>query len=151
MNQGVTADEFALMRAVAQGVDLSVAARQYLLRSGRMPETKALLLWFDQLLVRVASAAATLPEAERQTALRGLRLLQPAAEVAPVAASATDVPVHIDDDRAGTPPLPLQYRPWKSSQPSSMRTCTSKTNWWSSTRKNTARSSPPARRSLRPS
>lgn len=104
VNQGVTADEFALMRAVAQGVNLSVAARQYLLWPGRMPETKALLLWFDQLLVRVASAAATLPEAERQKALRGLRLLQPAVEVAPAAVSAADAPVHIDADRAGTPP-----------------------------------------------
>lgn len=103
VNQGVTADEFALMRAVAQGVDLSVAARQYLLWPGRMPETKALLLWFDQLLVRVASAAATLPEAERQTALRGLRLLQPAVEVAPAAGSADEVPVPIDADRSGTP------------------------------------------------
>ncbi len=103
VNQGVTADEFALLRAVAQGVDLSVAARQYLLWPGRMPETKALLLWFDQLLVRVASAAATLPEAERQKALRGLRLLQPAVEVAPAAVSAGEVPVPIEDDRAGTP------------------------------------------------
>ncbi len=97
VNQGVTADEFALMRAVAQGVDLSVAARQYLLWPGRMPETKALLLWFDQLLVRVASAAATLPETERQTALRGLRLLQPAVDVAPVAVSAAEVPVLTDN------------------------------------------------------
>lgn len=103
VNQCVTADEFALMRAVAQGVDLSVAARQYLLWPGRMPETKALLLWFDQLLVRVASAAATLPETERQTALRGLRLLEPAVEAAPVAVSAAEVPVPIEDDCAGTP------------------------------------------------
>ena len=103
VNQGVTADEFAILRAVAQGVDLSVAARQYLLWPGRMPETKALLLWFDQLLVRVASAAATLPEAERQKALRGLRLLQPAVEVAPAAVSAGEVPVPIEDDRAGAP------------------------------------------------
>ncbi|WP_235038280.1 hypothetical protein, partial [Microbacterium sp. 18062] len=33
----ITADEFAVLRAVAQGIDVAVACRQYLLSPGRVP------------------------------------------------------------------------------------------------------------------
>lgn len=72
----VSADEFALLRAVAQGVDLTVAARQYLLWPGRAPERKALQDWLAQLLTRVASSAASLPAPEHPQALKALQRLQ---------------------------------------------------------------------------
>lgn len=58
----VTADEFAVLRAVAQGVDIAAAARQYLLWPGRMPERPALLKIYSDLLRRVEAGAQALPE-----------------------------------------------------------------------------------------
>lgn len=58
----VTADEFAVLRAVAQGVDIAAAARQYLLWPGRVPERPALLSIYSDLLRRVEAGAQALPE-----------------------------------------------------------------------------------------
>ena len=58
----VTADEFAVLRAVAQGVDIAAAARQYLLWPGRVPERPALLKIYSDLLCRVEAGAQALPE-----------------------------------------------------------------------------------------
>lgn len=58
----VTADEFAVLRAVAQGVDIAAAARQYLLWPGRVPERPALLKIYSDLLRRVEAGAQALPE-----------------------------------------------------------------------------------------
>ena len=58
----VTADEFAVLRAVAQGVDIATAARQYLLWPGRVPERPALLKIYSDLLRRVEAGAQALPE-----------------------------------------------------------------------------------------
>ncbi len=60
----VTADEFAFLRALAQGLDLTVAARQYLLWPGRMPERAALEQFNHQLLQRVAAGAVTLGDSD---------------------------------------------------------------------------------------
>lgn len=65
----VTADEFAFLRALAQGVDLTVAARQYLLWPGRMPERAALEQFNRQLLQRVAAGAVTLGDSDTARAM----------------------------------------------------------------------------------
>ena len=40
-HNNATADEFAMLRAIAQGVDLTVAARQYMLWPGRAPDPRS--------------------------------------------------------------------------------------------------------------
>ncbi|WP_040327533.1 tyrosine-type recombinase/integrase [Acidovorax delafieldii] len=65
----VTADEFAFLRALAQGVDLSVAARQYMLWPGRLPERAALAKNVSQLLARVRSGAEGLEDAKTASAM----------------------------------------------------------------------------------
>lgn len=71
----LTADEFALLRAVTQGIDVAVAARQYLLWPGRLPERKALVALYRTLLRRIAAAASALPDTKiaRQMASELLR------------------------------------------------------------------------------
>jgi len=63
-HERLTADEFALLRAVTQGVDIGVAARQYLLWPGRVPERHNLVAQYRILLRRIAAAATALPDAE---------------------------------------------------------------------------------------
>jgi site-specific recombinase XerD len=60
----VTADEFAFLRAVAEGLDLKVASRHYLLWPGREPEGKSLECFTRALLQRVVIGAQTLTETE---------------------------------------------------------------------------------------
>lgn len=99
----VTADEFALLRAVAQGVDLTVAARQYLLWPGRMPERAGLEKLYADLLNRIAASACALPETKKARAMaQALLNLQtviqdvsqvPAAQMLEVASADAPVPV----------------------------------------------------------
>lgn len=63
-HERLTADEFALLRSVTQGVDIGVAARQYLLWPGRVPERHNLVAQYRTLLRRIAAAATALPDAE---------------------------------------------------------------------------------------
>lgn len=63
-NAHVSADEFALLRAMAQGVDISVAARQFLLWPSSVLKRPALLSLHNELLHRVEVGARTLPEVE---------------------------------------------------------------------------------------
>lgn len=74
-HERLTADEFAVLRAVVQGVDIAVAARQYLLWPGRVPERKGLLRDYRALLRRIAAAASVLPDRKlaRQMAANLLR------------------------------------------------------------------------------
>ncbi|CAN7757037.1 site-specific integrase [Acidovorax sp. LjRoot66] len=100
----VTADEFAFLRALAQGVDLTVAARQYLLWPGRMPERAALEQFNRQLLQRVAAGAVTLGDSDTARAMvqdllallsvgkSRLPSAQEIAEAAPPLLSSPDVP-----------------------------------------------------------
>lgn len=53
----VTADEFAWLRATAQGLDLSVTANLYLLWPGRPPERQTLEVLHAQLLRRIEAGA----------------------------------------------------------------------------------------------
>lgn len=63
-HERLTADEFAVLRAVTQGVDIGVAARQYLLWPGRVPERQALASQYRTLLRRIAAAATALPDTQ---------------------------------------------------------------------------------------
>ncbi|RAR49574.1 UNVERIFIED_CONTAM: phage integrase family protein [Acidovorax defluvii] len=66
---GATADEFAMLRAVAQGVDLTVAARQYLLWPGRAPERPALIKKYQELLDRIEAAANGIEQSHEARAM----------------------------------------------------------------------------------
>ena len=54
----LTADEFAVLRAVRQGLDVVASVRRYMLFPGRIPEHRVLLQSLLQLLARIDSAAA---------------------------------------------------------------------------------------------
>lgn len=69
----VTADEFAYLRAVAQGIDLTSASRQYLSWPGRMPERAGLERFTMELIERVRSGAEAL-EDSRQAQLMAHKL-----------------------------------------------------------------------------
>lgn len=85
-HEHITADEFAVLRAVAQGIDVAVACRQYLLWPGRVPERAKLQEIYLQLLARAAASAKGLPDPVTAEAMvRDLLTLQP---------------VSIDDDAA---------------------------------------------------
>ncbi|RYE39750.1 MAG: hypothetical protein EOP24_43335 [Hyphomicrobiales bacterium] len=71
-HEHVSSDEFALLRAVAQGVDLSVASRQYLHWPGRMPERAGLERYYMELLGRIKAAAESLPDAPQALAMLGV-------------------------------------------------------------------------------
>lgn len=74
----VTADEFAFLRAVAQGIDVAAAARQYLTWPGRLPERSVLENYTRQLLERVSSGALALGDSdEGRHMARRLFALQP--------------------------------------------------------------------------
>lgn len=105
----VTADEFALLRALAQGVDLSVASRQYLLWPGRLPERAALEKHLSQLLARIRAAAVSLDDGGMAT-----KMVEELAELAvPVEAHLSHQtrdgsPVSTPEPGAETPaPAPL--------------------------------------------
>lgn len=65
----VTADEFAFLRAIAQGVDLTVASRTYIMWPNRHPERTALEAFHRELLQRVSSGAKALPDARTAKAM----------------------------------------------------------------------------------
>lgn len=67
----ISADEFALLRAVAQGMDIAVAARHFLLWPGRVPETPALIKIYAELLRRIEAASSAIED--RKTARRMVR------------------------------------------------------------------------------
>lgn len=96
----VSADEFAFLRAVAQGVDLTVASRQYLVWPGRPPE-RATLISFCQVLVgRITSGACELSDSvTAQRMLVDLQTLQIGVSPAPVASEPAP--------EEANPPLPL--------------------------------------------
>lgn len=82
----ISADEFSVLRAVAQGIDLSVAARQYMLWPGRAPELIALKKIYGELLQRVEAAAQSLPdEKTARQMVRDLLNLQAVVEANPPA------------------------------------------------------------------
>ncbi|RYF61021.1 MAG: hypothetical protein EOO27_03635 [Comamonadaceae bacterium] len=68
-DNNATADEFAMLRAVAQGVDLTVAARQYLLWPGRAPERPALIKKYQELLDRIEAAAHGIAQSQEARAM----------------------------------------------------------------------------------
>ncbi|WP_409955748.1 tyrosine-type recombinase/integrase [Acidovorax sp.] len=65
----VSADEFAFLRAVAQGVDLAVASRTYIMWPNRHPERAGLEAFHRELLLRVASGARALPDTRTAKAM----------------------------------------------------------------------------------
>lgn len=76
----VTADEFAFLRAVAQGIDVTSASRQYLAWPGRTPERAALERFTLELLERVSSGALALADSnEARLMARKLYALKPGA------------------------------------------------------------------------
>lgn len=80
----ISADEFSVLRAVAQGVDLTLAARQYLLWPGRAPELIALKKIYGELLQRVEAAAQSLPDDKTaRRMVRDLLNLQTVVDAAP--------------------------------------------------------------------
>lgn len=96
----VGSDEFALLRAVAQGVDLSVAARQYLHWPGRLPERAALVQHYADLLLRIEAAADGLDDAPLARAmartLRNSQVLDIETGSAPTAVGQEQVAPAID-------------------------------------------------------
>ena len=68
-DSSATADEFAMLRAVAQGVDLTVAARQYMLWPGRAPERPALIKRYQELLDRIEAAANGIEQSQEARAM----------------------------------------------------------------------------------
>ena len=68
-DSSATADEFAMLRAVAQGVDLTVAARQYMLWPGRAPERPALIKRYQELLDRIEAAANGIAQSQEARAM----------------------------------------------------------------------------------
>ena len=68
-DSSATADEFAMLRAVAQGVDLTVAARQYMLWPGRAPERPALIKRYQELLDRIEAAANGIAQSHEARAM----------------------------------------------------------------------------------
>ena len=107
----IAADEFAVLRAVAQGVDIGVAARQYLFWPGRVPERAHLIEQYQELLQRIASAAPALPDAATaEHMVRDLLQLQ-GAEVASVGvlpenAPADVAPIESGESADALPPSP---------------------------------------------
>lgn len=112
----ITADEFAVLRAVAQGIDVAVACRQYLLWPGRVPERARLQEVYLQLLARAAASTKGLPDAVTAEAMvRDLLTLQPlasdegAAPHRPEFSSATDVaPAAPQAPSTAAPPMTLE-------------------------------------------
>lgn len=84
-HERLTADEFAVLRAVTQGVDIGVAARQYLLWAGRVPERHNLIAQYRTLLRRIAAAATALPDTQtaRRKAAELLRHQRAAGKTSP--------------------------------------------------------------------
>ncbi|WP_431153253.1 tyrosine-type recombinase/integrase [Acidovorax facilis] len=81
----VSADEFAFLRAIAQGVDLTVASRQYLVWPGRPPERAALISFCQVLVGRITSGARELPDSSTaRQMLTDLQALQIGVSPAPV-------------------------------------------------------------------
>jgi len=85
-NTHITADEFAVLRAVAQGIDVGIASRQYLLWTSRVPERAKLIENFGLILARIEAGAKRLTDA---AAARGMvrELLALQADVVGAAAS----------------------------------------------------------------
>lgn len=107
-HEHVTADEFAVLRAVAQGMDIAAAARQFLRWPGRAPERPDLLQIYSELLSRVeAGAQAFLDSKRARRMVRDLlnhQTVVPEATVPVAAGSAEAHPsAHVDEDA----PLPV--------------------------------------------
>ena len=84
-HNNATADEFAMLRAIAQGVDLTVAARQYMLWPGRAPERPALVKKYQELLDRIEAAANGIEQSQEARAMvRVLRDHQAIVSAVPV-------------------------------------------------------------------
>lgn len=71
----IGADEFALLRAVVQGVDAVVAYRHYLLFPGRPPSRETIKELLDELVRRTLSAAALIADSSSGPRLAALRQL----------------------------------------------------------------------------
>lgn len=99
----VSADEFAFLRAIAQGVDLTVASRQYLVWPGRPPERAALISFCQVLVGRIASGACELSDSvTARRMLVDLQTLQ--IGVSPAPAAGEPAP---DEACPASPPLPV--------------------------------------------
>ena len=66
---GSGALSIAMLRAIAQGVDLTVAARQYMLWPGRAPERPALVKKYQELLDRIEAAANGIEQSQEARAM----------------------------------------------------------------------------------
>jgi len=122
-HEHVTADEFAVLRAVAQGMDIAAAARQFLRWSGRAPERPDLLQIYSELLSRIeAGAQAFLDPKLARRMVRDLLNHQTVVPEVTTALEAGTTEVHsstqVDGDTAlpMTPPPPLNL-PRKPSRP----------------------------------
>lgn len=122
-HEHVTADEFAVLRAVAQGMDITAAARQFLRWPGRAPERPDLLQIYSELLGRVeAGAQAFLDPKLARRMVRDLLNHQTVVPetTMPLKAGSAEVhsPTQVDGDTAlpMTPPSPLNL-PRKPSRP----------------------------------
>lgn len=101
-NTHITADEFAVLRAVAQGIDVGIASRQYLLWTGRVPERAKLLENYGQILARVEASAKGLADVDAaRDMVRDLLTLQ--TEIVGAAVPSTPPPEPLV---AESPPLP---------------------------------------------
>lgn len=97
----VSADEFAFLRAIAQGVDLTVASRQYLVWPGRPPERAALISFCQILVGRITSGARELPDSSTaRRMLVDLQTLQIGVSPTPVASESSR-----EEARPASPPL----------------------------------------------
>jgi len=122
-HEHVTADEFAVLRAVAQGMDIAAAARQFLRWPGRAPERPDLLQIYSELLSRIeAGAQAFLDPKLARRMVRDLLNHQTVVPEAAVPVKAGSAEVHsspqVDGNTAQpvTPPPPLNL-PRKPSRP----------------------------------
>ena len=98
----VSSDEFAFLRAIAQGVDLTVASRQYLVWPGRPPERAALIAFSQILIGRITSGARELPDASMaRKMLTDLQVLEVGMLPPPVAIESSP-----EDQRPPSPAAP---------------------------------------------
>lgn len=80
----ISADEFSVLRAVAQGIDLTIAYEQYILWPGRAPDRAGLTRLYDELLRRVEAGSEGLEDQSTARAMvRDLLNLQMVVDEAP--------------------------------------------------------------------
>ncbi|WP_250439910.1 tyrosine-type recombinase/integrase [Delftia tsuruhatensis] len=106
-NTHITADEFAVLRAVAQGIDVGIASRQYLLWTSRVPERAKLLENFGLILARIEAGAKRLPDAgAARRMVRGLLALQAEVVGAEESKHSASAPPEVQSTVPGAPERP---------------------------------------------